>query len=135
MIVSVPSEDLREEGSEVVSFTLVSFLVLLIFLALLQTALVVYRHNVVISVAGEGARRYALLGGSASEASSYVNGVCTELLGEASPCTVQVRREPSPSGNYEVGVVTVRTTLPVVLNLGPEWLEGRGSAVMEESLP
>lgn len=125
----------REEGSEPVSYVLVQMLVIIVFLALLQFSLVVHTRNTVISAAGEGARRYAVLGGSAGEARAYVAQTCDELLGPGRVQQIDIAREKRGGGSYEVVVVTVRSTLPIIWKLGPSLLYGQGSAVVEDSLP
>lgn len=118
-----------EEGSEVVSHILVQFLVLLVVLILLQSALLVHTRNTTISAAGEGARRAALLGGNSAEAEQRVEELLESLLGANPSRSVTLTTRPDHAGT--VAVVTIRTTLPVFLTLGPQMLEVQGSAVME----
>lgn len=118
-----------EEGSEVVSHILVQFLVILVVMILLQSALLVHTRNTTISAAGEGARRAALLGGNSVEAHARVEALLDSLLGPDPARSVALSIEPDPAG--AVTVVTVRTTLPVFFTLGPQLLEVRGSAVQE----
>ncbi len=125
----------NEEGSEPVSFALVQILVVIIFLALLQCCLIVHTRNTVISAASEGARRYAVIGGDLDESRAYVHEVCDQLLGPGRVDEIDIVREKRGGGTYEVVVVTVRTSLPVLWTLGPPVLYGQGTAVIEESLP
>lgn len=124
-----------EEGSEPVSFVLVQFVVLLVFLALLQCTLIIHTHNTLISVAGEAARRYAMLDGDDSDARQYVVDVCDELLGSGRVSDIELSRERHEASGYEVAVVRIRSALPVIWRLGPPVLLGQGSAVVERSLP
>lgn len=124
-----------EEGSEVVSYLLVQFLVITVFLALVQAAIIVHTRNTAISAASEGARRYAMVGGSAEEAHDEVNAVMNTLLGDAKVSDLQIRREAHGGSTYEVGVVSFRTTLPIFFTLGPPWLDVEGTSIMEDSLP
>ncbi len=125
----------KEEGSEPVSYVLVQMLVIMVFLALLQFSLIVHTRNTVISAAGEGARRYAVLGGSEEAARAYVSQTCDELLGPGRVQEIDIVREKRGGGSYEVAVVTVRSTLPIIWKLGPSVLYGQGSAIVEDSLP
>lgn len=118
-----------EEGSEVVSHILVQFLVILVVMLLIQSALLVYTRNTTISAAGEGARRAALLGGDTAEAHGRVEALLDSLLGPNPARSISLSSEPDPAGS--ITVVTVRTTLPVFFTLGPQLLEVRGSAIQE----
>ncbi|WP_175956918.1 ABC transporter [Schaalia sp. Marseille-Q2122] len=134
MLAARPSEaqrqdPSRDEGSEVVSHILVQFLVLLVVMILLQSAILVHTRNTTISAAGEGARRAALLGGNSAEAQHRVEALLESLLGHDPGRSVVLSTRPDPAG--AVAVVTVRTTLPVFFTLGPPLLEVQGSAVME----
>lgn len=125
----------EDEGSEVVSYVLVQFLVLTVFLALLQFAVFVHTRNTAISAASEGARRYAMIGGAPSHAHEQVHQVMSALLGDSHVRDMSVTREARSGDGYEVAVVHLTTTYPLFLTMGPAWLEVRGTAVIEESLP
>lgn len=124
-----------EEGSEIVSYVLVQVLVVFVFLIMMQFAFFVHTRNTAIAAACEGARRFSMLGGNVSDAKEQVDEVMNVLLGESQVSDLEVRREPRAAGQYEVGVVSFRTTFPVFLNFGPHWLAVSGSSVVEDSLP
>lgn len=124
-----------DEGSEIVSHVLVQFLVIVVFLALLQSALIIHTRNTAISAAGEGARRFALLGGTSQDAREQVEDAVASLWGEENIHELTLTREPRGGGTYEVAVVTLRTTFPIFLTFGPSLLNVRGTAIVEESLP
>lgn len=119
-----------EEGSEVVSHVLVQVLVLVVVLALLQLAFALHTRNLAISSAGEGARRAALSGGSATEAVARTNALLDAVLGPSTPRTVSV--STGEHRGVRTVEVTVRTALPVLLTWGPsDWLSVRGRSAVE----
>lgn len=118
-----------EEGSEVVSHVLVQALVLLVVLALLQLAFALHTRNMAIAAVGEGARRGALLGAGEADAVERTQTLLDSLIGVRHREVTALRE---PRGAREVLVVTVRTDLPLLLDLGPSWLQVSGSAIVEE---
>lgn len=128
-------EESREQGSEVVSHVLVQFLVIFVFLLLMQSALFVYAKNTAISAASEGARRYSLLEGRVVDADEQVRDVMVPLLGNRAIEDLSIYEEKIGGGNDRIAVVSFRTTLPLFINWGPSWLQVRGSSVMEKALP
>ena len=58
-----------EAGSAVVDFALISSLVVVLAVGVVQLALAMHVRNVLTDVAGEGARRAALVGGTPAEVS------------------------------------------------------------------
>lgn len=122
-----------ERGSAVVDFALVGGLVVVVALAMVQLALGLHVRNVLTDAAGEGARRAALSGGTADEASARVHALTDAALSDGYVESVQV-------GTAEVDgmqVIEVRVTapLPVLGLLGPGGsLEVTGHAVSEEWL-
>lgn len=127
--VPVPCSD-PEEGSQVVSYALVQVLVLLLMLGAMQLAITLHIRNVSVYAAGEGARRGALLGGDETEAHARTQQLLDEFAGSGEGNIVVTR---DGTGEEEVLTVTVTTTLPVLLHMGPQWLTVRGRALVEVS--
>jgi Flp pilus assembly protein TadG len=118
-----------EDGSAVVDFALVSVLLTLLFLAVVQVALVLHVRTTLTDAAGEGARLGALAGRAPDEGAARTRELAAAALTPAFAEDVSVTTSDVPGG--EVVVVTVRAPLPVVGFLGPRSLEVRGRALRE----
>jgi Flp pilus assembly protein TadG len=119
-----------ERGSAVVEFSLVSVILLVLFLAVLQIGLVLHVRNTLVASAAEGARYAAnadrdIAAGAirtreliaSSVSNRYAGNVSARYLNQAGVTLVEVR---------------VRTTFPLVGLLGPAGaLEVTGHAVEE----
>jgi Flp pilus assembly protein TadG len=119
-----------ERGSAVVEFSLVSVILLVLFLAVLQIGLVLHVRNTLVASAAEGARYAAnadrdIAAGAirtreliaSSVSNRYAGNVSARYLNQAGVTLVEVR---------------VRTTFPLVGLLGPVGaLEVTGHAVEE----
>ena len=120
-----------ESGSEVVSNVLLQGLVLFIVLAMLQIGFALHMRNMAISAAGEGARRGGLLGGDEAEAIARTDEILSSLVGASRDARISASRSQGPDG--QVLTVEVRTALPILVNLGPQWLHVRGTSIVEEA--
>ncbi|WP_022868737.1 TadE/TadG family type IV pilus assembly protein [Schaalia vaccimaxillae] len=118
-----------DRGSEVVSTVLLQGLVMLIVLALLQMGFALHTRNMAISAAGEGARRGGLLGGNSQEAIARTDEIYSSVVGASSQR--QISASYSTQAGREVIVVELTAALPILLNLGPQWLTVRGTSIVE----
>lgn len=122
-----------ESGSAVVDFALVSVLVVAVVVAVLQLALSLHVRNVLIDVAGEGARRAALVGGTPAEAEARVRMLAGAALAEDYVGEVTVTRVQR--AGLPVVEVAVSAPVPVLGLLGPEGsLRVTGHALDEAAL-
>lgn len=116
--MSTPPELRQEEGAAVADFTLVSALVVVVFLAAMQLGLAVHTRNTLISCASEGAR-YGARADSSPEAGA---ARARELI--AASLSDGYARHVSASTDVVDGVavvvVSVSAPLPVLGPLGPE---------------
>jgi Flp pilus assembly protein TadG len=123
----------RERGGAVVEFTLVSALLVTLFLAVLQIGLVIHVRNTLVASAAEGARYAAnanrgLDDGRLRTRSLIAEALSPRFAGEISSRMVDI-------GGAATVEVTVTTTLPVVGLLGPaRALTVSGHAVAEPAL-
>jgi len=114
----------------VVEFTLVSIILVTLFLAILQIGLVLHVRNTLVASAAEGARYAAnadrdLLDGEARTRELIASAVSQRYADGVSSRYVQ-------RGGVILVEVRVRTTLPLVGLIGPgESLEVTGHAVEE----
>jgi Flp pilus assembly protein TadG len=113
----------------VVDFALVSVLLTVVFLGVVQVALVLHVRTTLTDAAGEGARVGALAGGQPGDAAARTRDLAAAALAPAFAEDVSVATTRVPGG--EVVVVTVRAPLPVLGLLGPRSLEVRGRALRE----
>jgi len=106
--------DDRERGAAVVEYVLVSVLLIVVFLAVAQIALLIHTRNVLVADAAEGARAAALRDGGLSAGER----ACTDLVRHAvgglapAPC----------SGSYEglaLPLVRMRVSATVPLTFVP----------------
>jgi Flp pilus assembly protein TadG len=125
--------DRRQQGVAVVEFTLVSVVLMGVFLAVLQLAFVVHVRNTLTACAAEGARHAAnlnrgLQAGEARTASLIEQSVSASFSDDITARYVTTDGVPLVE-------VTVRTTLPVIGLLGIErGMTVRGHAVSESGL-
>ncbi|MBD3690168.1 pilus assembly protein [Nanchangia anserum] len=121
-----------EDGSIVVSHTLVTVVVVAIVAAMLQLAGIVYTRAIVTDAAAGGAREAALVYSPPGAGAQRVR----DLLASATPglriTGITERREPSSVPGRDFVVIEVTYTLPLV---GPWGLSGdvhaRGHALVE----
>ncbi|OLT54348.1 TadE/TadG family type IV pilus assembly protein [Cellulosimicrobium sp. CUA-896] len=107
----------HERGSAVVDFTLVSVLVLVLFLGVVQVALAVHVRSMIIDCAAEGAR----VAGRADRGPSDGVARTQELIAASlsSRYAQDVTARQSTVDGLAVVEVTVTAPLPVVGLLGP----------------
>ncbi|QWW20612.1 ABC transporter [Schaalia sp. 19OD2882] len=108
---------------------MVQVLVVLLFLGAVQLAISLHVRNVSVHAAGEGSRRGALLGGDEGEAVARTLALLDSMLGPDRASASASRENVAGS---EVLTVTVTTSLPLLLDLGPRWLTVSGRALVEE---
>ncbi|MGF1647413.1 MAG: TadE family protein [Kineosporiaceae bacterium] len=110
-------------------FALVSVLLTLLFLGIVQVALVLHVRTTLTDAAGEGARMGALAGREPSDGAARTRDLAAAALTPAFAEDVSASTAEVPDG--EIVVVTVRAPLPVLGLLGPRSLEVRGRALRE----
>ena len=122
----------RDAGNSTVEFTLVSVLVVGLFLAVLQLGFVLHTRNVVVAAAQEGAR----YGANADRSPRDAEQRTREVVGTALSASVAGRMSYDAQQVVRGGVLTVEVTvtgpLPLVfLPAGPMSLTVRGHALEE----
>ncbi|WP_125609595.1 TadE/TadG family type IV pilus assembly protein [Specibacter cremeus] len=118
-----------ERGAAVVDFVLVAGLVTVLFLALVQLALLLHVRNTVADAASSAARYGALADRTAAEARERADYLVRGGLGPGYAHEVSAVVEPGAGGN--VLTVTITAPMPLIGLLGPaRALEVSGHAVM-----
>lgn len=113
---SAPDRRTRERGAAVVDFALVSALVTLVFVSVVQLAVVVHVRNTLVDCASEGARIGALAGNGVDAGAARARELIAADLSPAYAVDVSAGTE-SFDGLATV-VVRVRAPLPVAGLLG-----------------
>lgn len=115
-----------QDGSGVVDFTLVSVLVVVLFLLVMQVGIVLHTRNVMVAAAAEGARYGANADRSANEGVDRTRGLLVDTFALRD---LAVSEGKGGAGTVEV---VVSADLPVVfLPVGPLRLTVRGHALEE----
>lgn len=122
--------DRSEAGSAVVDFTLVGALVTLVFVAVVQLAVVLHVRNTLVDCASEGARFGALADRDPAAGAARTRELVTADLSARYATSVTAGRERF--AGLDTVVVTVRAPLPLVGLLGVgRVLTASGHAVAE----
>nr|WP_311836351.1 pilus assembly protein [Cellulomonas fimi] len=112
-------------------FALVGALVTVLFVAVVQLALVLHVRNTLVDCAAEGARYAALDGHEAADGVARTRSLVEQSL--APSYAQDVRAVRTTLGGVDVIEVTVRAPLPVVGLIGPrDALTVRGHAFAED---
>lgn len=103
-----------ERGSAVVEFPLIAVLILLISLAIIQAALIMYARNTLTDAAVQGAHHASLVGNSPPDGAARAAQLIDERFGGTYDVTVTAGEDAS-------GRITVEVTaaIPLVGLLGP----------------
>jgi hypothetical protein len=113
----------------VVEFTLVTVVLLVLFVALLQLGIALYVRNTLVACAAEGARYGANADRSPGDAAAHAEGLIDESLG------VRFSRDVTARTAVIDGVpqveVRVTSTLPLIGVFGPRSLRVAGHALDE----
>jgi Flp pilus assembly protein TadG len=122
-----------DSGSAVVEFTLVSILLITLFLGVLQVAFSLHARNVLVSAAQEGARYAANADRTPAEGVDRTRRAIAESLGDGVAGRMSVSPLPVDlSGPVPVVGMEVSGPLPLVfLPAGPMRITVRGHAVDE----
>ena len=122
-----------DRGSSVVEFTLVSVLLVALFLGILQLAIVLHTRNVLVSSAQEGARYAANADRSPADGALRTRQAIGEALGTGVRDRMTVTPLPADlTGPAPVVGMEVSGPVPVFfLPVGPIRLTVRGHAVDE----
>lgn len=124
-----------ETGAAVVEYTLVAVLLILVFLGVVQVALVLHARNVLVADAAEGARTAALRGATLADgerdcATQVAMALSPLLRLGARPCTADLL--PGDQTHPELVRMRVRASLPLTFfPLGRVQLDVTARAVVE----
>lgn len=123
----------REAGVAVVEFTLVTVVLVALFLAVLQVAFVVHVRNTLVACAAEGARHAAAAGNGLAAGQARTSALVDDALSPSLDHEVQART--ISLDGVAVVEVTVQATLPIVGVLGvSDALTVTGHALDEAAL-
>ncbi|WP_049822416.1 TadE/TadG family type IV pilus assembly protein [Arthrobacter sp. H41] len=118
-----------EEGTAVVDFALIGGLLTVIFIAIVQLALVLHVRNTLVDAASSGARFGTLADRTAGEAEERTASLISLALGERFGEEITVGQ--SDVGGVQTLEVVVRAPLPVIGLIGPAGtMEVRGHAAL-----
>jgi hypothetical protein len=123
----------RERGNSTVEFTLVSALVLFLFLLVLQVGFLLHSRTVLVAAAQEGAR----YGANADRGPADAERRAYEVVRSALSPTVAARMDPPRAALVELdGALVMEVTLAgpaplVLLPAGPVRLRVQGHALEE----
>jgi Flp pilus assembly protein TadG len=106
-----------ERGSAIVDFALISVVLLPMFFAILQVALIWHVRTTLTSAASEGARFGAAFGNTPDDARRRTVDVIDESFGRK--IDDDVTASQSSSGGQPIVTVTVRADVPVLAFWGP----------------
>lgn len=124
----------RERGSAVAEFTMVTVLLMMLFLGVVQVALALHVRNTLLQSAVEGARYGARADVDPAAASTRTRELIRGFASEA--YAQDVSAGLTTAGGVQVVEVTVRAPLPVVGTLGPGGvLTVHGRAYREGQVP
>ncbi len=125
----VVAGDLRDAGSAVVEFVLVSVLLTTLFLGVMQVGLAMYVRNTLVSCAQEGARFAANADRTLADGVQRTQRCTSNALPMARPGTVAARTVMV--GSVPAVEVEVTSRLPLIGPFGPRSLRVRGHAFWE----
>ena len=108
-----------ENGSALVESLVVSLLVAFLVLSLMQVAYAMHVRSTMMSIAGEGARRVALVDATPAEGQVRINSLMEETLSGLSKPDVTIK--PDINAGERIITVTVRGKLPII---GPWGIPG-----------
>lgn len=129
MLLRAPVRLRSERGSAAVDFVLVGGVLTLIFVSIMQLALVLHVRNTLIDAAGSGARYGALADRGPEDARGRTVSLITGSLNSDYAADVQV--EEIQRGGIRTLRVTVKAPLPAVGLVGPAGrLEVEGHAAL-----
>jgi len=126
----------REEGAAVVEFTLVSVLLVFLFLLIMQIGLVLHARNVLVSAAQDGARFAANADRSPQDGVARTSESISETLGAELAARMVVTALPASAADG-LPVVGIRISGPlpfVFAPAGPLRITVEGHA-LEEGVP
>lgn len=115
-----------------VEFTLVSVLVLFLFLLVVQVGLVLHTRNLLIASAAEGARYGANADRTPADGAARTREVVAQALSRSAADRLDVSARVTAGAGAALVEVEVRSPLPVVLlPVGPLSITVRGHALKE----
>ena len=107
----------REEGSAVVDFVMVGALLTLLFMSIVQLALVLHVRNTLIDAAASGARYGTLADRTPSDGADRTAELIRLALNDS--LAEDVSFQETTRGGVRMLQITVRAPLPVIGFLGP----------------
>lgn len=122
---------MRQRGSAVAEFTLVSGLLVLLAMAIAQLGMAIHVRNTVVACAAEGARLAANADRDLADGVALTRTLIAQALSESMVGEVSATHVPSPAGT-DVRV-QVTTTLPLVGLAGPSRSLTVSAHAVEES--
>lgn len=122
---------MRQRGSAVAEFTLVSGLLVLLAMAIAQLGMAIHVRNTVVACAAEGARLAANADRDLADGVALTRTLIAQALSESMVGQVSATHVPSPAGR-DVRV-EVTTTLPLVGLAGPSRSLTVSAHAVEES--
>ncbi len=121
----------RDGGAAVVEFTLVSILLVFLFLMIMQVGLVLHARNVMVSAAQEGARLAANADRSPAEGVARTRQAIAGSLGSELVARLEITPLP-PAGEPAVVGIRISGPLPFLFApVGPLRLTVEGHALKE----
>lgn len=125
-----------DDGSAVVDFALVGGLLTLLFISVVQVALIVHVRNTLIDCAGEGARYAAREGRGPDDGIARSRAlVASELTAGYAQRLTEVRADVIDVDGVRTVEVSLSAPLPMVALLGPAGvLQVRGHAFAEDQV-
>jgi Flp pilus assembly protein TadG len=121
----------RQRGSAVAEFTLVSGLLVLLAMVIAQLGMAIHVRNTVVACAAEGARLAANADRDLADGVALTRTLIAQALSESMVGEVSATHVPSPAGT-DVRV-EVTTTLPLVGLAGPSRSLTVSAHAVEES--
>lgn len=121
-----------DRGSSVVDFTLVSVLVVTLFLLVMQVGVVLHSRNVITAAAAEGARYAANADRTPEDGVDRVRELLRESFSDDKVARMQITAARTTTDGLDTVEITVRSPLPTVfLPAGPLRITVIGHALKE----
>ena len=121
-----------DRGSSVVDFTLVSVLVITLFLIVMQVGVVLHARNVMTAAAAEGARYAANADRGSDDGVERTRELLRQSFSDSRVADMQITADTTTTDGLQTVEVVVRSPVPVVfLPAGPLRITVRGHALVE----
>lgn len=121
-----------DRGSSVVDFTLVSVLVVALFLIVMQVGVVLHSRNVITAAAAEGARYAANADRTPQDGVDRARELLRESFSDSTVAQMQITASRMTTDGLDTVAITVRSPLPTVfLPAGPLRITVSGHSLEE----